>query len=600
MARSSEGWWDSDTPENFVNIASRRNSVSFGSDGKLWFDPLLPPCSLLDSEIEPEVFFDYQGELYNDGDLERYADYFMKIHRIPDSNNYLEEAMAVRGTHPPPDYYPFDTALSCQPPEDLQGFYRGSHQLLSRSGSHYGLGAGGVRSAWDQGQTRATTRVPTPGTAPSHPPLPPPPPPTAHELSRLYRDSLVIPDGQRIRSRAGSPSCIGIVADQASLAGHSGYNEVNGLHLEHPSSTCIMMDPAPTSVVDGSMHRGISVYGTIPAQRMAYDPAYDANPTMGAATPAQLTGGIPSHHPSSVVTLDPKRTVDPTFLSFLRTEGISESSISLLLQQGFDSTTMLSMMEEHDIRSMAPNLGQARVLSRVVHNCKTGGVPTMRGRSNSFSHRNDLYTQPQNMPMDSNLLQQPSNTLQTVSPRIGEFINRRPSSAPSQHLLETTSYPGMRSLGGLPSNPAAYSTSLTQPRPLTMYNPHTGLPMSSQPQQPGIMGTSGLVPRAFSSTYTPIELMKRAPSLPHMPQTPGPNYSPQLLRKGATAVESATMPTGTTGQSQTLNPNNKMARRTGPPVIVSTMASPDTSKRISLINFFLSAIIRFSFLYLVP
>lgn len=503
--------------------------------------------------------------------------------------------MAVRGTVPPPDYYPFDTALSAQPPEDLQGFYRGSHQLLSRSGSHYGLGAGGVRSVWDQGQTRAATRVPTPGPAPPPPPPPPlpppPPPPTAHELSRLYKDSLAFPDSQRIRSRTASPSCFGIAADQASLAGRSGYNEVNGFHLDHPPSTCIMMDPAPTSLVDGSIHQGISAYGAVPAQRLTYDPAYDASASIMATTPAQLTAGITTHHPSAAVTIDPKRAVDPAFLSYLRTEGLSENTITLLLQQGFDSTTMLSMMEEPDIRSMASNLGQARVLSRVVFNCKTGGtgVPTMRARSNSFSHRNNLYTQPQGLTVDSHLLQQNSNTLQSASPRIGEFVNRRPSSAPSQHLLETSSYPGVRSFCGLPANPAAYNTSLTQTRPLMMYNPHTGLPMSShpQPQQPGVLGTPGLIPKAFSSTYTPVELMKRAPSLPHMPQIQAAHPSPQLLRKGAATVETGAIPGGSTVQSQTLNPNNKLCRRTGPPVIISTMTTPETSKKYIFIYIYL-------------
>uniref|UniRef100_A0A8C1QGG3 C-terminal binding protein 2a n=1 Tax=Cyprinus carpio TaxID=7962 RepID=A0A8C1QGG3_CYPCA len=452
--------------------------------------------------------------------------------------------MAVRGTVPTQDYYPFD-ARSAQTPEDLQGFYKGNQHMLSRSGSHYGLATGGVRNAWDQGQARATTPGPTPG--------PPPPPPSAHEISRLYRDSLaikMIPDSQRIHSRAASPACFGV--ESRSPAEHSVYSDANGLPLDS-GSTCIVVDPT-ASVMDGTLPRGNPAYGSVSTQRMPYDPAYDP----GAA-----------HHPPAAVTVDPKRTVDPSFLALLRSEGLSESTITLLLQQGFDSTSMLAMMEDHDVRSVAPNLGQARVLSRVVLNCKTGatGAVVMRGRSNSFSHRNDLYMQSQ--AADGNLMQQPPSTLQSISPRMGEFLGQRPSSAPSQHLLETATYPGVRSTGGLPVSPGGYAT---QTRPL--YNAHTGLAMSAQ-QQP---------PKTFSTTYSPMELMKRPPNLPPLSPSHSPHHSPQLMRKGAAPVESAILPASSALQPQSHNPNNKQTRRTGPPVIVSTMASPDTSIRPQIVN----------------
>ncbi|KTF90429.1 hypothetical protein cypCar_00042952 [Cyprinus carpio] len=436
--------------------------------------------------------------------------------------------MAVRGTVPTQDYYPFD-ARSAQTPEDLQGFYKGNQHMLSRSGSHYGLATGGVRNAWDQGQARATTPGPTPG--------PPPPPPSAHEISRLYRDSLaikMIPDSQRIHSRAASPACFGV--ESRSPAEHSVYSDANGLPLDS-GSTCIVVDPT-ASVMDGTLPRGNPAYGSVSTQRMPYDPAYDP----GAA-----------HHPPAAVTVDPKRTVDPSFLALLRSEGLSESTITLLLQQGFDSTSMLAMMEDHDVRSVAPNLGQARVLARVVLNCKTGaiGAVVMRGRSNSFSHRNDLYMQSQ--AADGNLMQQPPSTLQSISPRMGEFLGQRPSSAPSQHLLETATYPGVRSTGGLPVSPGGYAT---QTRPL--YNAHTGLAMSAQ-QQP---------PKTFSTTYSPMELMKRPPNLPPLSPSHSPHHSPQLMRKGAAPVESAILPASSALQPQSHNPNNKQTRRTGPPVIV--------------------------------
>ncbi|KTF77919.1 hypothetical protein cypCar_00035602 [Cyprinus carpio] len=480
--------------------------------------------------------------------------------------------MAVRGTVPPPDYYPFDIALSAQPPEDLQGFYKGNQHMLSRSGSHYGLATGGVRNAWDQGQARATTPGPTPG--------PPPPPPSAHEISRLYRDSLaikMIQDSQRIRSRAASPACFGI---ESSFAGHSVYGDVNGLSLEscQPASTCIVVDPT-ASVMDGTLPRGNPSYGSVATQRMPYDPAYDPG-----TAPAPLTTGMTGHHHSAGVSIDPKRTVDSNFLALLRSEGLSENTITLLLQQGFDSTSMLAMMEDHDVRSIAPNLGQARVLSRVVLNCKTGatGGAVMRGRSNSFSHRSDLYMQPQALGMEGNLIQQPPSAMQSISPRMGEFLGRRPSSAPSQHLLETTTYPGVRSIGGLPVSPGGYATALPQTRPL--YNAHTGLAMSalSAQQQPPTI--PGVAPKTFSSTYTPMELMKRPPNLPPFSPTHSPHHSPQLLRKGAGPVESAILPASSALQPQTLNPNNKQTRRTGPPVIISTMASPDTSIRPQIVN----------------
>ncbi|XP_073670190.1 uncharacterized protein [Paramisgurnus dabryanus] len=459
--------------------------------------------------------------------------------------------MAVRGTIPPPDYYPFDIALSAQPPEDLQGFYKGNQQMLSRSGSHYGLAAGGVRSVWDQGQTRATT----PAAGPAPPPPPPPPPPPAHEISRLYRDSLaakMISDNQRARSRAASPACFGIESAASRFQadqGHSVYGDINGIPLEssQPHSTCIVMDPT-ASVMDGNLSRGTAAYGSVANQRMPYDPAYD--PSAGGTGPA-------------AVSADPKRSADPGFLALLRSEGLSESTINLLLQQGFDSAAMLAMMEDHDIRSVAPNLGQVRALSRVVLSCKTGatGAGVLRGRSNSFSHRNDLYVQPQALGADAHFMQQPPGE------RAGEFLGRRPSSAPSQHLLETTTYPAVRPLAGLHVSPGVYATGLPQTRPLSMYNAHSGLGVPTQPCQP----------KTFSGTYAPMELMKRPPNLPPLSPSQSPHHSPQLLRKGGAPLDAAVLQVSSALQAQTINPNNKLTRRTGPPVIVSTMGSPDTS-----------------------
>ncbi|KAK1794167.1 hypothetical protein P4O66_011069, partial [Electrophorus voltai] len=493
--------------------------------------------------------------------------------------------------------------LFLRPAEDLHGFYRGSAQLLNRSASHYGLAPGGVRSPWDHTQGR--TAAPAPAPAPPPPPIPPPPPPPppppmAHEMSTLYRDSLALPDDQRIRSRAPSPCCYAIepagtrfAANQNPLAAHSVYSDLNGLPLDpvQASATSIVMDP----IVDGSIPRGMSAYSTIPTQRLTYDPAYDASVAMVSTTPAPFTAGIPTHHHSGAVSMEPKRTIDPAFLTFLRSEGLSENTITLLLQQGFDSITMLSMMEDHDIRSVAPNLGQARVLSRVVLNCKTGtaSAPAMRARSNSFSHRSDLYTQPQALPLDAHLMPQPPSALHALPPRMGEFLGRRPNSAPSQHLLETTNYPGVRSLSGLPVSPGPCDAALTQGRPLHVYNAHTGLAMSALPQQhqqqqTAIPSIYGALSRTFPNTYTPMELMKRASSLPHLStygaaQSPH-HQSPQLLQKGVVPVEVGAIPVSTTIPARSFNLNSRMARRTGPPVIFSTMHSSDTSIRPHIIN----------------
>ncbi|XP_024140213.1 uncharacterized protein LOC112153958 isoform X1 [Oryzias melastigma] len=517
------------------------------------------------------------------------------------SNLYFRRMMAGRASAPPQDYYLTDGTLSGQPPEE-PGFYRDNQHMLSRSALHYGPSAGGVRPTWDQGQARATPSVlasastPKPGLPPPPPPVHPPPPPPLHELSRLYRESLgskMIPDVQRIGGSSASPSLYGVqpplpiyTPDRPSLSARQAYNSIDVLPLEprQPAANSSVVDSISQGM-DGALPRG---YGAVASQRLPYDPNYDPSSAMLAAT-AGLNHNLPPVHPSAA---DPKKMVDPTFLAFLRAEGLAESTITLLLQHGFDSIGTLGMMEDHDIRSVAPNLAQARVLSRVVVGCKTGGAPT-RTRSNSFTHRNDLYMQPQGLTMDPGLMQQPPGTIQTVSPRMGEFLGRRPSSAPSQHLLETTTYPGARPLatGAFPVSPNEYNSVVTQGRPLSMYNPHTGLAMSALGQQPlPAPGTAGAAPKTFSGSYSPMELMKRPPNLP--PTSPiiaaSPLHSPQLLRKGMNAAPETTMvPVSSSTSLQTQNPNNPkmVGRRTGPPVIVSTMTTtPDTSIRPQIMN----------------
>uniref|UniRef100_A0A3Q2TQP0 C-terminal-binding protein 2 n=1 Tax=Fundulus heteroclitus TaxID=8078 RepID=A0A3Q2TQP0_FUNHE len=363
-------------------------------------------------------------------------------------------------------------------------------------------------------------------------------------------------------------------------------------------------------------------------------------PTPAPPPPASPVPAPPSVPPASIpqtpLPVDPKKTVDPEFLSLLRNEGLSESTISSLIQQGFDSSSLLTVMEENDVRTVAPNLGQARVLSRLVHNYKrpieATPVPSrpqtpMRGRSNSFSHRSDMYQQQhhqhpshlsQALVVDPQLM--PPSTpgvMQTISPRMGEVVSRRPSSAPSQNLLEATGgYPGQP-----PRSPGPYTGALmpVQPRPMSAYSAGVTMPgMSMQgmhiiPQQmagsmPALPGSthsmSGMpqhmpvslpalqqppqqVPKAYSTNYTvPMELMKRDRSLLPLSPMHSPHPSPQLIRKGGgPSIDNAMVPVGAPVKGQgALTANQKLSRRTGPPVIVSTMASPDISIRPQIMN----------------
>ncbi|KAM6916117.1 C-terminal-binding protein 2-like isoform 2-T2 [Xenentodon cancila] len=297
---------------------------------------------------------------------------------------------------------------------------------------------------------------------------------------------------------------------------------------------------------------------------------------------------------------------------------------------------MLAVMEENDVRTVAPNLGQARVLSRLVHNYKRPLEATpapsrpqtpMRGRSNSFSHRSDIYHQPQHhhspnpsqgLVVESQLMTpQTPGAMQTIAPRMGEVIGRRPSSAPSHHVLEAS--------GGYPSQPprspgpyagaimpvqsrpmSAYSSGMTmsgvpvqgmQIMPQQMTGSMPAIPgsihsMPSMPQQmpvsmPALQQPPQQVPKAYSTNYTvPMELMKRDRNLLPLSPMHSPHPSPQLIRKGlGPALDNAIVPVGASVQDQgALVANQKLSRRTGPPVIVSTMASPETSIRPQIMN----------------
>ena len=108
---------------------------------------------------------------------------------------------------------------------------------------------------------------------------------------------------------------------------------------------------------------------------------------------------------------------------------------------------------------------------------------------------------------------------------------------------------------------------LPQQMPLSM-------PALQQPQQ---------VPKAYSTNYTvPMELMKRDRNLPPSPMH-SPHPSPQMMRKtgGPNSDCSMVAVSGPIqGQGGSQAPMQKTSRRTGPPVIMSSMASPDLSKTL--------------------
>ncbi|XP_041123788.1 uncharacterized protein LOC121325404 isoform X1 [Polyodon spathula] len=587
-----EGNWEGESSYQYHPRAPRRrNSLTYRGDGGGGWDEL--PSELRRNELElkrePYSFNDYQGY------PERHEHRPVRKSSVPDLNSYYKRqadtAMTGRCSVAPQDYYHHDPAIAVQPPEDPRGFYKGEQQMLSRSASHYGITSEG-RPTWDQGQCR-----------------PPPTPPTAHEMSRVYRESAaskMISDRQRIRSRDPSLTRCGVEtaiprygAEPPPMSGHSVYNDINGRHLDprQATATCLVVDPA-TQAMDGNPenhHRGLRMrqegansYSSATGQKMAYD-YYD-----GSAGATTNSTGLAQH-------LQQKKNMDSDFLALLRAEGLSESTISALLQQGFDSAGLLAMMEENDVRSVAPNLGQARMLSRIAHNYKmelqrqhtttVGTHQHLRSRSNSFSQSNDLYQQQQRQQqlqlqnIDPSALQHPPISMQLASPRMGEVIGRRPSSTPTQHLLETATYgPGMgaRSPAGFSVSPGSYNKPVSQNHPMSAYSANSGVAMTTT-QHPSL--SSSAPKTAYSTTYTiPMELMKRDRNLPAVSPMHSPHCGSQVHHKGP-QQEASLMHSGSTLQVQNVNAaHQKLTRRTGPPVIISTMASPDSSIRPQIMN----------------
>ncbi|XP_062832117.1 C-terminal-binding protein 2 isoform X1 [Anolis carolinensis] len=570
-----EGNWENENLFEYQRPPGRRNSLTYGGEGAWYEQPTHRPHDIIlqgGAEMKQEPY-PYQEPVFSQGPLRKSS--------VPDFAYYdRQPAMSSRTSLPPQDYYS-DPSLAARSPKD-QRYYR--DHMINRPLSNYGMP--GARLAWDQMQVRS---------------------PGQHEANRLYRDPMtkMMPEAQRIRNRDPSPARYSAETptprygtDPSPFPHRPVYNDTMERSMDSAGSrqvapTCLVVDPNSAPAPDGSVvlpgtpvNRG---YGPV-RENVSAKVSYDGYETATTPSHAQVPAPFPGQ--------DIKRNVDPEFLALMRSEGISESTLGALLQQGFDSPSMLAVMEENDIKSVAPNLGQARVLARIAHTYKTeiqlqrqdrkNTMIRPRHRSNSFSHRGELLQSeygmiPATSPMaDSAAMHQPPlHAMQPVSPRIAE-LSRRPASAPTQHLLETATYPAsglthqvapFASSSAYGASSSAYGASSPcnlQARQATGYSP-AGLSMNALQTNPHPSPKT-----AYSTTYTvPMELMKRERN-PQLSPMHSPHNSPQLLRKQGSQMEPNLAPAGPSFPMQH-SPYQKVTRRTGPPVIVSTMASPEPS-----------------------
>lgn len=466
---------------------------------------------------------------------------------VPDFTFYdsRQAVMSARGALLPRDYY-----------GDLSGAARGPRepQHLRDPGLGRplpGYGVLGSRMTWEHVQGRA-------------PALQDPVPP--------YREAggRAATPGPRAQSRAPSPARYAADpadgrygVEAAPYAPGQVYNDVGDRPLDpaparQAAPTCLVVDPSGAAASEvgpglapAALNRG---YGqeSVPS-RMAYE---DCEADLSAF---QGPGG--------------RRGVRPEFLALLRAEGVAEATLGALLQQGFDSPAVLATMEDADIKCVAPNLGQARVLSRLASSCRAEmqlrrpgrAGPPPRTRSGSFSHRSEPHGALACLPP------QPVGPLQAALPRAADPA-RRPSSAPSQHLLEAAATYAAPSLGTQAAHlPSGSGRGSPAPCALTARLGPTCSPQAgAAPPTPG--------PRtAYSTASTvPMELLKREHSSAASP-LPSPRGSPQLLRRPGVPAEPPMLPPA--GQSLHVphSPCPRVARRTGAPIIVSTMLTPDPS-----------------------
>ncbi|XP_069755813.1 uncharacterized protein [Narcine bancroftii] len=589
----SSGWykdsWDNDSAREYQRPHRRRDSLTYSTEGV---------CNgSVNVRADDHNFaggYEHNYEYYRYPDSTCNEDYPNQYDHSPVRKSFAPDlscshekqaVMSGRNSVPPQDYYA-EPSLALRPSEEVR-LYR--DHVLNRSAQNYGVSGG--RISWDHSQGR---------------PLP------LSEVNRMYHDpsGKLVHDGQKIRSREPSPARYGAetplprygAEPPPPLTGKQMYSDATGQPVDSTSArqitpTCLVMDPGTGSRCENSLDRMLS-HGPLSHNRrqgVTTRMMHDYGAHRDGLIPKPIYDGYDntmlahSHLPAGIIGQDNRAE----FLALLRSEGLSENTIANLLQQGIDSTHFLAMLEENDIKSVAPNLGQARLLLRLVHNCKTDmqlrqelqtSNARMRTRSNSFSHRSELMRNDYGIqPGDNPTTQQLPMALQPMSPRLAE-VNRRPSSAPSQHLLETTNY-GSSGLGRLGNHFPSF-TGYTGTAPVGLQNLRSGplYPAQSGIAMNALQAAPNAAPKtAYSTTYTvPIELMTRERSSSHS-LLHSPHNSPRILRKPGTPVESIMVPTSSTYQL-TNAANPKVTRRTGPPVIVSTMASPEPSIRPQIMN----------------
>ncbi|XP_062988858.1 C-terminal-binding protein 2 isoform X2 [Elgaria multicarinata webbii] len=554
-----EGNWENENAFEYQRPPGRRNSLTYGGEGVWYEQPAHRPHDIIlqgGAELKQEPY-PYQEPVFNQGPIRKGS--------VPDFAYYdRQPAMSARSSLPPQDYYS-DPSLAARSPKDPR-YYR--DHMINRPLPNYGMPS--ARLAWDQMQGRS---------------------PAPLEASRLYRDPMtkMIPEAHRVRNRDPSPARYGgepqmprYGTEPPTFSNRQVYNDAVDRSIDSAASrqvtpTCLVVDPNSSAAPDGSIATPVNRgYGPVRENVSAKVP-YDGYETATTPSHAQMSTSFPGQ--------DIKRNVDPEFLALMRSEGVSESTLNALLQQGFDSPSLLAMMEDNDIKSVAPNLGQARVLSRIAHTYKAemqlqrqdrkNTIIRPRHRSNSFSHRSELLQNEYGM-------HPATSPMADVSPRVAE-LTRRPSSAPTQHLLETATYPATglshQVTPFLPNS--GYSGSAPcnmHTRQATGYSAPAGISMNALQTNPHPSPKT-----AYSTTYTvPMELMKRDRNPPLSPMH-SPHNSPQLLRKQGAQIEPNLVPAGPSFPMQH-SPYQKLTRRTGPPVIVSTMASPEPSIRPQIMN----------------
>lgn len=506
-----------------------------------------------------------------------YQDSFCNLRKgsVPDFAYYSRQpAMSARSSLLSQDYYS-DPSLAARSSKDPR-YYR--DHMINRSLLNYGMS--GSRMAWNQMQRWS---------------------PAPHEASPVYRDPMtkVVPEAQRIQNRDFSPARYGIEPStptygveppgfpNSQVYDNTLERSMNSEVGRQVTPTCLVVEPNSAAVSDRSI-----VLSATPVNR-GYRSAtenvsakipYDGYETVTTSSHTKMPASFPQQ--------EIKGNMDPNFLAFLRSEGLSEKTLSVLLQQGFDSPSLLAVMEDNDIKSVAPNLGQARVLSGIVHTYKAeiqlqrqdrkSTIIHPRNRSNSFCHQSELlqneygiHLATSRMAGGATVHQAPPASMQMRPPRIGT-MTRRPSSAPAHQLLETETYPAAvlphQSTPFLPNS--GYSTSGSCSMHIlqaTGYSAPAGISVNALQTTPHPSSKT-----AYSTTYTvPMELMKRERNPPMSPMQ-SPHGSPQLLRKPGAQLEPNLMMAGPSFPAHHA-PYQKTCRRTGPPVIVSTMASPEPS-----------------------